>query len=726
MKIHGRFVRLFMVLFLFLFLLSALYQPAQAGTVVVKPGQFDHFTVQLPDKALAGENFIVKVQAYDLNNNLITNFIDSGKEFRIDAGGSAVVQPMTLSAASFSGGSANISINSRKAEKVVISIREAGGTVPVISREVLVTPNKLEHFILQAPTTVRAGTRFDIRIIAKDLFDNTVDDVEIGRNLKVTASGTASPGMIGGSGIDFKNGTAVATFISEKAGNSFIELQELTSGSRGRSNEVAVTPSVLSLFKVQAPKTATAGEPFDLIISAYDAFDNLINTYASSGAGASLTTTGSTKIEPSSLAPTDFKQGQAVVRAVYEKAEDITVLVKDANSDRFGKTGDIQIVNAAPDHFVVVTPDSAVSGQRFKIKVEAYDRFNNVVRNYNLAGNEVVLSTSGTSYITPSVILPTEFISGIAVVDVLYDRAESFTISAKMIGEKRPGKMTITEKEQKRETVSQRTVTPVVEKPRSTEKTMAETTPARAEEKRPEARKPEVKKSEPKKTEAKKAEPRKEVPAKTEEKKPEEKVVQKPAEQKKEKPLQQPEVKQAEKKPVEQKQEKPKQPEKIVEEVKPLKPVEVAKKEEKKPEPKKPEPKKIEAKKTEPKPEIRPDVKAEAKADQLTAVSKIAAIEAKNKAMLVINLSDVQSQFEYRDAVETRSGKEWLKLALKPAVRKTEKAFKFKSSFVGDVLVEEDRTGQNAVNIYIELLPAGVTFDIERIRNTLIVTLSRP
>ncbi len=708
MKIHSRSGRYLLAVLLIVSLIGTLSQVAQGGTVVVKPGQFDHFTVQLPDRAVAGENFIVKVQAYDLNNNLITNFIDYGKEFRIDAGGAAVVQPLSLSAASFSGGTANISINSRRAEKMVVSIREAGGTVPVISREVLVVPNKLDHFILQAPASVRAGAKFDMRIIAKDLFDNTVDDVEIGRNLKVTASGTASPGMIGGSGIDFKNGTAVATFVSEKAGNSFIELQELTSGSRGRSNEVAVTPAALGHFKVQAPKTAVAGEPFDLIISAYDAYENMIDTYASSGAGVALMTTGNTKIEPSSLSPSDFKNGQAVVRAVYEKAEDIAVIVKDVNSEKFGRTGDIQVSNAAPDHFVVLTPDSAVSGQRFKIKIEAYDRFNNIVRNYNLAGNEVVLSTSGTSFITPSVILPTEFIGGIAVVDVLYDRAESFTISAKMIGEKRQGKMTVSEMELSRETSHQRPVTQVVEKPLPPERAKAELHAEKAVAMKPETKKAEVKKTEPKKPEPKIIEPKKEATPKVHEKKqPEERVAPKSAELKKEKPVQ-PEAKHPVQKPVEQKTERPKQPEKPAEEVKSVKPVELAKKEEKRPEPKKPEPK----------PEI--------KGDQLTAVSKIAAIEAKNKAMLVINLSDVQSQFEYRDAVETRSGKEWLKLALKPAVRKTEKAFKFKSSFVGDVLVEEDRSGQNTVNVYIELLPAGVTFDIERIRNTLIVTLSRP
>jgi len=43
------------------------------------------------------------------------------------------------------------------------------------------------------------------------------------------------------------------------------------------------------------------------------------------------------------------------------------------------------------------------------------------------------------------------------------------------------------------------------------------------------------------------------------------------------------------------------------------------------------------------------------------------------------------------------------------------------------MLIEEDKTGgQNLVNLYIELLPSGVTYDIARIKNTLVVTFSNP
>ena len=75
-----------------------------------KPGQFDHFVLQMPDRMIAGEDFIIQAQVYDSNNNLITNFSESGKEFKVNIRGSAVVQPSTLSARHFSGGTANISI----------------------------------------------------------------------------------------------------------------------------------------------------------------------------------------------------------------------------------------------------------------------------------------------------------------------------------------------------------------------------------------------------------------------------------------------------------------------------------------------------------------------------------------------------------------------------------------------------------------------------------------
>ncbi len=683
-----------------------------AGTVVIKPGQFDHFTLQAPDKIIAGENFIIKAQVYDSNNNLITNFSETGKEFRVDISGSATLQPSVLSASSFAGGTANISINSKKAEKVIFSIRESGGTVPVITRELIVSPNKLDHFVLQAPKTITAGNNFDVRIIAKDLFDNNVSDMEVGRNIKVTSTGTSPVKMIGSSAVDFKNSMATAVFMSEKAGNVIIELQEISTGSSGRTQDIIVNPSSLSYFKVQAPKNTIAGEEFELLIAAYDMHDNIVTNYSSTGSGVTLSTTGSSKVEPSFVNASEFKNGQTVIKTSYDKAEGIQIIAKESNREQTGKTGEILVSNAFQDHFVVLTPDTAVSGQKFKIKVEAYDRFNNLVKNYNLIGNDVILGTTGTGSISPIKVSPSEFANGVAMVDVVYDKAESFLISAKMAGDRVQGRITLKEQEIKKEVPLSKAVHKAPEKalqePSAVKETKQPKTPVRKEVK------PKVKevteKEEPKKEVIKKEELKKE----TVKKEPLKKEVEQKEVAKKEEP----------KKEVVKKEEPKKEParkEVVKKEVKETVKKEPAKRE---------EPRKEAAKKEEPK---KPAVEVAKKEDKKIEkqiepfkVSNISIIEAKNKAMLVVNITNPNGRLEYSDEIESKYGKEWLKLRISPALNLVEKSLKFTSAFVGEVLVEEDKSKPNTLYIYIELIPSGVTFDIARVKNTLIITLANP
>lgn len=643
-----------------------------AGTIVVKPGQFDHFTLQAPERIIAGETFIIKVQGYDSNKNLITNFSERGKEFKNSINSSCTIQPSTLTATSFSGGSASISINCKTAEKITFLITESGGTVPVISKELLVLSNKLDHFVLQHPSTATAGVSYDVRIIAKDLFENTVDDLDIGRNIKINSTGTSTLKMSGGTSFDFRNGMATASFISEKTGEILIEIQEVSTGSIGKTKSITVNPSSLSYFKLQAPRNAVAGEPFDLLIAAYDAFENIVTNYSSTGNGIVLHTTGRSKVEPSIINASDFKNGQTAVKAVYEKAEEIQMIARERNREQTGKTAEILVENAGPDIFVVVTPDTAVSGQRFKIKVEAYDRFNNIVKNYNIIGNDVILSTTGTGTISPARILPSDFINGAAMTDIMYDKAESFLISAKMALDKVRGRITMKEQEIRREAVPQKEPVQTPEKPLQTTTVV---TPVKQPKTEPRKEvKPAPKEITPK------AEPKKVAP-------------EPPKKETAEKPLPTTAKKETPQKTVEPKKEKQVVNEKII-----APPVEIAKKE---------------------------TAKIE-KPSQPFSVSNISIIEAKNKAMLVINITNPNGHLDFSDEIESRYGKEWLKLKLSPALNKTEKSFKFSSAFVGEVLIEEDKERRNALSIFVQLLPSGVTFDIARIKNTLIVTLATP
>lgn len=128
-----------------------------------------------------------------------------------------------------------------------------------------------------------------------------------------------------------------------------------------------------------------------------------------------------------------------------------------------------------------------------------------------------------------------------------------------------------------------------------------------------------------------------------------------------------------------------------------------------------------------PTPEATKKKEAKPAASLLYHVSNVSIIEAKEKEMLVITVTNPNGNLEYGDEIESKSGKDWLKVKMKPAVNSTEKTFKFKSAYVGAVIVEEDKSGgQNLVNMYIELIPAGLTYDIARIKNTLVITFSNP
>ena len=659
-------IRLLLLSIVSLIFLS--HTAAYAGTIVIKPGQFDHFTLQAPDKIVAGENFVIKVYVYDANNNLITNFSEYGKEFKVEASGASTVQPSVLNGKLFSGGVANILINNKKSENITFFIRESGGTVPVISKELFVLPNKLDHFVVQSQNAVTAGIVFDLKIIAKDMFDNTINDLDIGRNIKISSTGTSSIKLVGSSMIDFKNGTGTASFVSEKAGDIAIEIQEMSTGSSGKSHSIIINPAVLSNFKMQAPKKVIAGEPFEMLIAAYDPYGNIVTNYSAVGAGIRLSTTGNSKIEPSFVNPADLKNGQVVIKAVYEKAEGIQVIAKENNREQEGRTDEILVLNTSPDHFVVITPETALSGQRFRIKVEAYDRFNNIASDYNLSGSDVELNSSGTGIISPSRISPSDFINGVAMVDILYDKAESFLISARMSGEKPPGRVTLKEHKDEKEIIKE-------EKKDMPQKTIdREAAPAKkaVTEKKSAIQKestqePKVVKAQPK-TDTKKEITKPEKPVKIAKKEP-------------------PQTRQSEKKITEGKSVK-----------KPVVPVEKS-------------------------PVAETPQKEQ---DEVYKVSKVSIIEAKDKAMVVINITNPNGQLEYADEIESKYGKEWLKLLLKPALNNTEKTFKFSSAFIGEVRIEEDKTLKNRLFLYIELLPANITYDIARVKNTLIVTLANP
>jgi hypothetical protein len=385
---------------------------------------------------------------------------------------------------------------------------------------------------------------------------------------------------------DFKNGMCAVTLISQKSGTAIVEARDLITGSSGTSEKIDVINGPVNSFRVFVPKEVIAGEPFEVSVVAVDRFSNVVSNYSTTGSGVIITSSGKLKPFPSSLPAYEFANGQAKFDLRYDAAEDISIIITEMGKAQKGTSEGIKVVSPIPERYEITTPDSAVAGQKFKIKITAYNQLGRVIRNYNIVGPDVQLSTTGTGTLMPNRIPASEFVNGTAVVEVQYNKAESFAIIAG------PAK------------------------------------PAVA-----------VKKPAP-------------VPTK--------------------------------------------EPTKVAPPVK---------------EPKKPKKAKEEKKEKE--------EKAEAKALEITSISLV---EPKKKSTISIHIPNFDAAIKYSASTETVEGKKWIVVRIKPAVSKIEKAVKFESSFVGNVMVEEDKKEKGAVLVKIEQLKPS-KFHVTKEKNSLTVTL---
>jgi hypothetical protein len=468
-----------------LLLVQLFFLPSYSSGIVIKPGNLDHLVLEIPSKPVAGESFGVGVKVFDANNNLITNYDQTGRDIQISVSGSAKAVPSVLKASAFSAGGFSVRIEDTKAEEIKLVLYDADIRNPLTVVSIRISPNTLDHFALEAPGTARAGERLKVQVTAEDRFGNTVTGAEKSDTFKVQSVGSAQIKEV--TFPDFVGGTSSITAISEKTGTMYVEVISPDSAIKGRSGDIEITPADLDHFAVTAPSNAEAGSSFQTSIVAYDRFNNVVYGYAAIGKGVEINSSGGAPVAPSYVSPGEFKKGSATVALVYEKAEDMTVTATEKGGSQRGTSTAVAVRPTAPDHFKVSTPDEATADETFKLKIDAYDRFENLIKDYDRTGKDVYLSSSGTGKLTPEAVAAKEFVNGTATIDVHYDRAESISISASLAAAKPAPRKPTSQKADPRKPAPQKAA-PQKPAPRK---------PAKKETKAPVKKKPPVQRQEP-------------------------------------------------------------------------------------------------------------------------------------------------------------------------------------------------------------------------------------
>lgn len=256
----------------------------------------------------------------------------------------------------------------------------------------------LDHFSITAAgggniSTQTAGQPFSVRIVAQDRFDNTVTSFSSTVALS-DGTGTIAPTTSGA----LVNGVLTSQSVTITRADSDVTISAAGNGKSGTSNSFAVEPAALDHFSLSTiPSPQKAGVGFSVTITAQDAFDNTVTSFNQSV---------SVSISAGTVSPTTtgvFSSGvRNEVMSVLTVGSGLTITVDDGASH----SGTSNAFNVSPgdlDHFAIMATDSGnipdqVVGISFNIRIEARDRFNNLVTGF---ASSVILSDS-TRTISPT------------------------------------------------------------------------------------------------------------------------------------------------------------------------------------------------------------------------------------------------------------------------------------------------------------------------------------
>lgn len=297
---------------------------------------------------------------------------------------------------------------------------------------VTVSSGPLARFIVSAPASATAGASFSVTLTAKDAAGNTV--VAYTGAQAITLSGpSTSPGGTAPaypSSVSFSNGVGTASVTLFDAQSTTLTAAQGTAS--GTSGSITVGVGANHQIAASATSPQTAGTPFNVTLTAQDAWGNtpgtLSGTKSISFSGPASSPNGSAPVYP---ATASFSAGHATASVTLKDAQTTTLTASDT-TDGFGgvASGAIVVGPAAAGSFGVGTP-APTAGVAFGETLTALDAFGNTATSYT--GSKTVTfsgpsnSPGGTA---PSYPASVTFASGVGTASITLFDAQTTTLTA--------------------------------------------------------------------------------------------------------------------------------------------------------------------------------------------------------------------------------------------------------------------------------------------------------
>ncbi len=364
-----------------------------SGTVNVSPAAASHFAVIAPATAIAGSAVNFTVTAQDAYNNTVTNYPGT---VHFTSSDSAAILPAN---ATLNNGAGTFSVTLKTGGSQTITATDtANGSLTGSSGAVNVTASAATHFVISAPSAATAGSIITFTVTAEDATGNTATGY-----IGTVQFSSSDPAAVLPANTTLTNGVGTFSITLKTAGSRTITATDVAASSiTGSSGAVTVSPAAVTHLVVSPPATATAGNSLSFTVTAEDAYNNAVPSYAG--------TVHFTSSDPTAALPANatLTGGTGTFSATLDTAGSQSILATDISNGSLTGSGSVTVNAAAATHFVVTIPASDTAGSAITVTVTAIDAYNNTATGYtgtvhftstdasaNLPGNSQL--TAGTA-----------------------------------------------------------------------------------------------------------------------------------------------------------------------------------------------------------------------------------------------------------------------------------------------------------------------------------------
>jgi hypothetical protein len=246
----------------------------------------------------------------------------------------------------------------------------------------LQNPNPATHFTINSSFNgiATAGTPFSMTVIALDANNQVANGYQGTLHFSSSDPQASLPADYTFTPADA--GAHTFTFALKTAGTQALSWVDVHNSNLGLYiPNITVNPGALATFRVDVSGPQAAGYAFWPMISARDAYNNIITTYTGT---IHITSSDPTAILPADYTFTASDRGLHSLPVTLGTTGNQSLIAKDTQNSYLYGSATVQVLNYIPGlHFAETASASSVqAGSPFTMTIAAYDRDNQVATRY--------------------------------------------------------------------------------------------------------------------------------------------------------------------------------------------------------------------------------------------------------------------------------------------------------------------------------------------------------